>query len=295
MRTDLLRRVRRRRRRPRLPLRLPLPGVATGLVSSLLVHPGIFGVVAEVDGEVAGSNFIDARSSIAGVGPITVDPSLQDSAVGRMLMAAVMEHVEGRVAGVRLVQTAYHARSLALYAKLGFRVREPLACMQGPPSVTDRPARRSGRPRPPTGRPATGSAGKSTVTTAPPRSRRRAGSLGQALARRTRGADDRILDGPVLLRPTASGRTVDDVEALIGAAAAFGGPGILVPMRNAALFRSCLEHGLRVVQVMTLMTTGLYNEPAGAYLPSVMFRAAVAGAVAGILKPLPAWGMNFQS
>jgi hypothetical protein len=28
---------------------------------------------------------------------------------------------------------------------------------------------------------------------------------------------------------------------------------------------------LKVVQVMTLMTLGLYNEPAGAYLPSVLY------------------------
>jgi len=31
------------------------------------------------------------------------------------------------------------------------------------------------------------------------------------------------------------------------------------------------ENGLRVVQPMTLMTSGLYNEPAGVYLPSVLF------------------------
>ena len=62
-----------------------------------------------------------------------------------------------------------------------------------------------------------------------------------------------------------------DLQALISAATEFQGPGILVPTRNAALFRWCLESGLRVVQPMTLMTTGLYNEPAGAYLPSILF------------------------
>jgi len=39
--------------------------------------------------------------------------------------------------------------------------------------------------------------------------------------------------------------------------------------------RVCYEafHTLaeKVVQVMTLMTLGLYNEPAGAYLPSVLY------------------------
>lgn len=46
---------------------------------------------------------------------------------------------------------------------------------------------------------------------------------------------------------------------------------IIVPTRNSDLFRWCLENGLRVVQPMTLMSSGLYNEPAGAYLPSVLF------------------------
>ncbi|MGC9962400.1 MAG: GNAT family N-acetyltransferase, partial [Acidimicrobiales bacterium] len=40
---------------------------------------------------------------------------------------------------------------------------------------------------------------------------------------------------------------------------------------DGALFRWCLEHRLRVVQVMTLMSIGLYNEPAGSYLPSIQY------------------------
>ena len=62
-----------------------------------------------------------------------------------------------------------------------------------------------------------------------------------------------------------------DLQALIASAEAFAGPGIIVPTRNSGLFRWCLENGLRVVQPMALMSSGLYNEPAGAYLPSVLF------------------------
>jgi len=58
--------------------------------------------------------------------------------------------------------------------------------------------------------------------------------------------------------------------ALIGATPAFLGPGILVPTRNGELMRWCYANGLRLVQQMTLMTTGLYNEPQGAYLPSIL-------------------------
>jgi len=62
-----------------------------------------------------------------------------------------------------------------------------------------------------------------------------------------------------------------DLQALIASAESFGGPGILVPSRNSALLRWCLANGLQVVQPMSLMSIGLYNEPAGAWLPSVLF------------------------
>jgi hypothetical protein len=62
-----------------------------------------------------------------------------------------------------------------------------------------------------------------------------------------------------------------DLQALIASADSFGGPGILVPTRNAPLFRWCLEAGLRVTQPMTLMSMGLYNEPKGAWLSSILF------------------------
>jgi hypothetical protein len=44
-----------------------------------------------------------------------------------------------------------------------------------------------------------------------------------------------------------------------------------VPSRNRELLGWCLAHGLKIVQQSTLMTSGLYNEPAGAYLPSILF------------------------
>src|ERR1700745_4249684 len=58
---------------------------------------------------------------------------------------------------------------------------------------------------------------------------------------------------------------------LFGAASSFPGGGFLLPTRNNELFRWCMQHGLRLVHQMTLMTIGLYNEPEGAYLPSVLY------------------------
>ena len=66
-------------------------------------------------------------------------------------------------------------------------------------------------------------------------------------------------------------QTNEELKALIGAAPSFGGPGFLLPTRNADLFRWCLAKGLRVVQPMTLMSRGLYQKPAGAFLPSVLY------------------------
>src|SRR5262249_30673774 len=112
----------------------PSPDVATGLLTWMLTHPKFYSVVAEIDGRIVGSNFLDERNAIAGLGPITVDPTAQDRAVGRRLMEAAHERAASKnFAGVRLIQAGFHTRSLSLYAKLGYDLREHLACMQGKP------------------------------------------------------------------------------------------------------------------------------------------------------------------
>src|SRR5579863_6223669 len=114
------------------PSDFPVPEAAVGVLSAMFSHPGFYCVVAEAGGRIAGSNCLDERSIIAGLGPITVDPAVQNRRVGRALMQAVMDRARERgAAGVRLVQAAFHSRSLSLYEGLGFDVREPLACVQG--------------------------------------------------------------------------------------------------------------------------------------------------------------------
>jgi GNAT superfamily N-acetyltransferase len=103
-----------------------------GLLSKLFSNPDFYCVVAEVAGRIAGSNCLDERSIIAGVGPITIDPSLQNRGIGCRLMQALIDRANERgAAGIRLVQAGFHTRSLSLYASLGFDVGEYLACMQG--------------------------------------------------------------------------------------------------------------------------------------------------------------------
>jgi hypothetical protein len=71
------------------------------------------------------------------------------------------------------------------------------------------------------------------------------------------------------------GLTNDDLKALISSATdeedSYGGPGILIPTRNTALFRWSLDNGLRLVQQLILMTIGMYNEPTGSYMPSILY------------------------
>ena len=101
--------------RHNFPWDFPSPGVAVGLMNTLLSHSGFHSVVAEQDGVIVGSNFVDERGVIAGIGPITVAPTVQNQSIGRRLMVAVLEReTERRAAGVRLLQSAYHNRSLCL-------------------------------------------------------------------------------------------------------------------------------------------------------------------------------------
>ena len=252
------------------PCDFPGPEAATGVLSMMFSAPGIYSVVAEHEGRIVGSNCLDERSVIAGVGPITVDPHAQNLGVGRSLMQVVMDRAnEQGAAGIRLVQAAFHNRSLSLYASLGFDIREPLACMQG------RTAQRivagcTVRPAEP-----------ADLEACNALSRRvhgfdRGKDLAHAIEHGTaqvveRGGNITAYATSLAFFGHATAETNPDLEALIASVESFDGPGILVPSRNNALFRWCLANGLRVVQPMTLMSVGLYNEPAGAWLPSILF------------------------
>src|SRR5688572_29209579 len=95
------------------PPDFPSEQVTTRLLRELVSRPDVHGVIAEMDGRVAGSNFLWEREPVAGIGPITVDPTFQNGAIGRRLMEAVLARAERKgLNAVRLVQAAYHSRSL---------------------------------------------------------------------------------------------------------------------------------------------------------------------------------------
>jgi predicted N-acetyltransferase YhbS len=252
------------------PIEPGSPAFTRYKVSEMLATEGIVGLIAERDGEVLGSAFIDERAAIAGIGPVTVAPTAQDRGVGRALMeAALARERERQAPGVRLVQTVYHYRSLALYSKLGFVIREPLSVLQGTPPAVSVPGR--------------------AVRPAQADDLMACGALCERIHghHRNRELDDavkaqtaRVVERPERITGYATGfgygwhavaETNEDLVALLGSAAEFMGLGILVPSRNGELLRWCLGRGLGIVQQSTLMTIGLYTEPAGAWLPSILY------------------------
>jgi hypothetical protein len=238
-------------------------------MTALLNMRDVYAVVAESEGGVVGSNFL-WEDAIAGVGPITVEPSVQNTGVGRHLMQDVLDYAHRKdLPGVRLVQAAYHNRSLSLYAKLGFVVREPLATMQGPPIQRKLPGYDVRQASNEDLRACNDLCSKI-------HGHAREAEVTEAIRQGT--ANVIFRNGRVTAYSTSIGffghavaETNDDIKALIAAAPAFAGPGFLLPTRNSELFRWCLDNNLRVVQPMTLMTLGLYNEPAGSFLPSILY------------------------
>ncbi len=255
------------------PRELPAPEMAIGALGMIFGHPEIYCVVAEVDGKIVGSNCLDERSPVFGIGPITVAPDTQNNGVGHALMRAVMDRAKEQGApGTRLVQAAYHSRSLSLYTKLGFVTREPLSVMSGP---AIKKAVEGCSVRAATEKDLDGA----DEVCMHVHGHSRKGEIRDAISQASASVVER--EGRITGYVTgfgyfghAVGETNKDLQALLAATDSFnsgGGPGVLVPTRNYELFRWCLEQGMRVIQPMTLMTIGLYNEPRGAYLPSILF------------------------
>ena len=252
------------------PPDFPDTETAVGLMNFIFSGSGAYSVVAEGNGQIVGSNFLWENDFIGGVGPITVDPACQNAAVGRKLMEQVLHRAEDiKLASVRLVQAAYHNRSLSLYTKLGFDVREPLSVIQGAALNIRFPGYDVRR-------------GNETDLDScnqlcfqihgHDRSHEMPGAM-------KAGTFSIVEYNGIITGYTTQvgflGHTIaatnTGLKALIGASANFSGPGFLLPSRNAEVLRWCLQNGLRIIMPMTLMSKGLYNDPAGAFLPSVLY------------------------
>ena len=185
-------------------------------------------------------------------------------------MEAVIER--GKDApGIRLLQDAFHMRSLSLYASLGFDVTASCVVMSGTPR---------GRPRRGLDvRPLTESdLGECEALCQKVHGFTRTGALrdaSQAFAPYVAVRDGRSWH----TRPrSTSGRwrygvaeTEDDMKALLLGRAADGGAARDARAASFGLFRWALEQGLRAVKPMNLMARGAYQEPQGSWFPSVIY------------------------
>jgi predicted N-acetyltransferase YhbS len=244
---------------------------AIGMLSAWVPHPKVWGVVAEIDGRIVGSNFLDERDAIRGVGPITIDPEAQNSGVGRRLMEAVIDR--GKDApGIRLLQDGFHMRSLSLYTSLGFDVAAACVVMSGEPGsgpvdgVEVRPFEQS-------------DLDECAALCKQVHGFERTEALRDSLHAFTpfvavRGGRIVGYSSSPHFWPMSHGvaETEDDMRALLqGAAAQTGEPiALLVPLQSG-LFRWALEEGLRAVKPMNLMARGSYQEPRGSWYPSVIY------------------------
>ena len=251
------------------PPAFPSLEVALRVANLFLGLPTMYGLVAVNDNQMAGAVFLDEGDPIRAVAIVAVDPAAQRRGLGRTLMEAALERARG-AAGVRLVQEAYNTQAMGLYASLGFAVKEPLVRIAGRP--------RSGPP--------------ANVEIR----RLMAEDLEECerLCRRVHGisrADD-LRDALRLFTPFACVRegritaysyavfagilawgvaeTEEDMKALLlGIAAAVREPlAFHLPIRQAVLFRWCLDEGLRIEKPLTLMAIGEYHEPHDCHFPS---------------------------
>jgi predicted N-acetyltransferase YhbS len=255
----------------RFPRDFPVPEAAAGMMSMVIGNPSFWGVVAERDGRIVGSNFLDERDPIRGVGPITIDPEYQDGGVGRKLMEAVLERGDG-APGIRLLQDGFHMRSLALYSSLGLDVKEPVAVASGKPrskpvdGLEVRPLEED-------------DLDECEALCKKVHGFERTNALRDAIdafAPFVAVRDGRIAAYASTLTFWPMGHGVaegeEDMRALLlGAATEVAEPlSLLVPIR-AGLFRWCLAEGFKFVKPMNLMALGEYQEPRGSWFPSVLY------------------------
>jgi ribosomal protein S18 acetylase RimI-like enzyme len=255
-----------------VPCEHPSVDFSIGLIGNKVKDANAIGFVAERGSMVIGSNFLNffLPTPVAVIGPLTVDPAAEGGAAGRLLMEAALAASRQRaVERVRLVQSPSHLRSLALYLKTGFDMREPLILCSGPiPRET---------------------VANCIIRTATEHDKAACNRLCTSLHGFARESELQVdiarglanvveRDGHITgyatglgFRGHAAAETTHDLKALICSAREVNGPGFFAPVRNGELLRWLLERGFQLRWPATLMTQGPYQEPKGAFLPSIAF------------------------
>lgn len=250
------------------PPDFPSIEVAQLVVGMLVQQEQVYGAAAADAGALKGSNFLNMWADVAGIGPISVDLGAQGEGIGKALMLDAIKHARSSgFESVRLMQDSFNMRSLALYASLGFDTKEPVAYLElSPASVRDANFR-----------PAT--AADLAAMDELCRSIYHISREGECAALMQAGFPAFVIDrGRITgyLIATAMGHGVaesdDDMLALLGSLGATIPQSLSnVPIREGELYRRALAAGHRNRKVMNLMALGPYEDPKGAWVPSVMF------------------------
>jgi predicted N-acetyltransferase YhbS len=230
-----------------------------------------YSVVALLDGQVVGSNFLSLSDPVAGIGPVTVEPCHQGKDIGLALMQDVVD--QGRCRGIeriRLLQETINVGSLSLYASMGFDSREEVAYLQATATPAEDP---NVRP---------------VIEQDLPAVEQLSANIYQGSRRNEVAAAIRYGFSPLLrqrngrvtgyLIPGLFGHGVaeseDDACALVGEMARRLPPEaarFFCPVRQANFFRRVLKMGCRTIKVWTLMTLGPYEPPREVWMPSVLY------------------------
>lgn len=262
--------------RHNVPRDFPDVETAVHVLTLLANRPDYIGVAAVApngSGErLIGSNFLQLADSVAGLGPITVDPHVQAKGVGRALMKHIIGEAQQRGRReVRLFQETINTTSLPLYTSVGFGWVDSGALMTLP---TVEPKQDDGHFRAMT---------RDDVQAV--------GALSERCHGFSRAEDAGILLGagfPGFVRERAgkvvaywfpsllghgAADSVDDLVALIIAASPEVPPQFarfICPLSEVALFRSLLAAGCRVLKMLSYMSWGeCYKAPTGVWLPSI--------------------------
>jgi len=253
------------------PSELPTLQIATRFIRSKLENPRCRGYVAQKDGYVVGSVFVTgvADCPVGAIGPLTVEP-IHEGGVGAALMQeAVAEAARMGIAQLRLIQSPAHLRSLALYTKAGFDLREPLLVVTN--TALTHAIVHSGLRRATLG----------DISDCASLCRNvygfaRTVELNEAISNDTAMVlerKDRIVGYACSIgfRGHAVASTVEDLIALIAHAPKSLGAGVFIPMRNGALLRWLFHSGARALWPAAILSIGDFHEPTIPYLPSMLF------------------------
>ena len=249
----------------------PTEEIAQQVLGMLVQRDDFYSVSALDNGRLVGSNFLSLMDPVAGVGPVTVDPSYQGKGVGRTLMQDVLDYARrSNIEQVRLMQDAFNVASLSLYASLGFGVKVPVAFMQAAPlAQADDSVRPIGEPD----LPAIEELSEHIYKNSRRNEVAAAATYGfAALLRERNGRITGYLLPGIFGHGVAE--TEEDALALIGEAARRLPAEIarfFCPLTESSFYRSALQADCRVIKVMNYMTLGPYEQPDEVWMPSVLY------------------------